>query len=82
MPRHTTLMPTNKSNAEFRTGFLFLKAGQTDYIIKNEESTNQYYKTETTADVVDTDTVIPVEDASNMTVGDRIGIYKNDNNLF
>jgi len=76
-------MQTNGlSIATYRTAFLFLVQGQYEYIVEDSEVTNEYFQTTLSADVVSPTTTIPLTDISNYEVGDRIGIYKNDGNLF
>ncbi len=71
--------------ASYRTGFLFLDAEVERYVLEdsdNVEATNRYFQTTLSADVTSPTTTIPVTDATNISVGDRLGVFKNDSNLF
>jgi len=71
--------------ATYRTGTLFPKAGDVEYVLEdteNVDSTNTFFEALTTADVTSPATIIPVDDASNMEVGDRFLVLKNDSTFF
>jgi len=64
------------------TGFLFTEANVDEYILEDVKATNQYYSTTLSAASTSPTTSITVADSTNMTVGDQIGIFKDDNNIF
>ncbi len=63
------------------TGALFVQEGQVEYVLENENCTEQYYVTTVDGDITAPTSTFDVTDASNINVDDFIGIYQDDKSI-
>lgn len=67
--------------SSYNVGYLFLQPGQYEYVIENENATNQYYQTTLSAAEATGQTVLSVTSTADFVVDDIVGVTLDDTSI-
>jgi hypothetical protein len=67
--------------SSYKVGYLFLQPDQYRYVIEDENATNTYYERTLSADEASGQTVLSVDDVTDLEVDDTIGITLDDGSI-